>query len=139
MDKEDRNGANSQTELTPYEKYEAAVRYYTEQELNSHPKYRGMIEMVTNVLKSYDVFESFYVEQTGGMTMVPTFYLTDSRSISLTWDVCHWLMCEYDRDGECIWDSRLITEDHAELTIAQYAMGIARGSRIGRIEPPKED
>lgn len=108
--------------------YEERVRYYTELELDSHPNYRSMIEMVTNVLRSYDVFESFHVEQTGGFTMVPTFYLIDECSIGLTWDSEHWLMCLYDASGECIRDFPSIPENQPML-IAEVARTIAAGWR----------
>lgn len=110
------------------ENYEERVRYYTDLELDSHPNYRSMIEMVTNILKSYDVFESFNVDQTGGFTMVPTFYLKDGVSIGMTWDAAHWLLCLYDDVGECIWASPTIPEDGAEL-IAERTRLIAGGWR----------
>lgn len=108
--------------------YEERVRYYTELELGAHPEYPSMIEMITNILKSYDVFESFNVEQTGGFTMVPTFYLKDGCSIGFTWDAAHWLMCIYDKDGECVRDFPSFPEKDA-LLIAEAARLVARGLR----------
>ena len=84
--------------------------------------------MVINILEAYDVFKSFNVEQTGGFTMVPTFYLKDGVSIGMTWDAEHWLMCLYDTDGECIWESGAIPED-GDSQIAERAGLIAGGWR----------
>ena len=95
--------------------YGRAVYQAAEAELESHPFYRIYIQMIERVLREANLFASFNVAQTGGFTMVPTFTLTDGHSVGFTWDSEHWLMCLYDKAGECVKESPTIPD--ADLAV----------------------